>query len=173
MNGVNGSETEANKGAEDIQSYGIINDTINGVSGGRSARIRDNNLRLVSCATTTKNKKRKRMKDYEKYTKVRRVLMANKVSGTMSVKEGFNKLGYDAFKAQLLDKDVLEGRNINDLPLLELKRIITSRMFLKEKIKADGVFQKVKARLVAGVNFKIGKYTITVVALQLALLWYL
>ena len=28
MNGVNGSEPEANTGAEDIQNYGIINDTI-------------------------------------------------------------------------------------------------------------------------------------------------
>ena len=88
MNGVNGSEPEPNTGAEDIQNYGVINDTINGVSVRRSKRIRDNNLRLVSCARTTKNKKRKRMKDYEEYTKVRRVFMANKASDTMSVKEG-------------------------------------------------------------------------------------
>ena len=156
MNGVNGNEPEASMGAEDIQNYGIINDTIDGVSVRRSARIRDNNLRLVSCARTTKNKKRKRMKDYEEYTKVRKVFMAKKASGTMSVKEGINKLGYDAVKAvvlemtQLVDKDVLEGRNINDLSLSELKKIITCRMFLKEKINADGVFEKVKARLVAG-----------------------
>ena len=45
---------------------------------------------------------------------------------------------------QLVDKDVLEGRNINDLPLSELKRIITCRMFLKEKINVDGAFKTLK-----------------------------
>ena len=56
----------------------------------------------------------------------------------MSVKEGINKLGYDAVKAvvleitQLVDKDVLEGRNINDLSLSEIKKIITFRWGVRE-----------------------------------------
>ena len=45
---------------------------------------------------------------------------------------------------------MFQGRHISELSLSELKKIITCRMFLKEKTNADGVFEKVKARLVAG-----------------------
>jgi hypothetical protein len=74
----------------------------------------------------------------------------------MDCKEAIAKLGYVATKAivseisQLVDKDVFQGRHIDDLTLEELKKIITCRMFLKEKVNADGIFEKIKARLVAG-----------------------
>ena len=51
---------------------------------------------------------------------------------------------------QLVDKNVFQGRRVNELSLSELKKVITRRMFLKEKTNANGVFETVKARLVVG-----------------------
>ena len=51
---------------------------------------------------------------------------------------------------QLVDKKVFQGRHVNELSLSELKKVNTCRMFLKKTTNADGVFEKVKARLVAG-----------------------
>ena len=45
-------------------------------------------------------------------------------------------------------------------------------MFLKEKFTADGLFEKLKVRLVAGDHFQIGKYMMKKYMLQLALAAY-
>ena len=51
---------------------------------------------------------------------------------------------------QMVDKGVWHGIHIADLNSLERKAVIRSSMFLKDKFAASGVFDKMKARLVAG-----------------------
>jgi hypothetical protein len=74
----------------------------------------------------------------------------------MTVTEGIQKLGeiaVDSIKKelqQMCDKDVWEGVHTDSLSYTEKKRIITSSMFLKDKYTADGKFDKLKSRLVAG-----------------------
>ena len=50
---------------------------------------------------------------------------------------------------QMLDKDVFDAVDRDKLTKQQRKEIIRSFMFLKEKFKADGSFEKLKARLVA------------------------
>jgi hypothetical protein len=74
----------------------------------------------------------------------------------MTVNQGLKKLGKKDLKSivseviQMHNKGVFEGVFVQDLKYKDRKRIITSSMFLKEKFQADGKFDKVKARLVAG-----------------------
>jgi histone deacetylase 1/2 len=74
----------------------------------------------------------------------------------MTINQAIKKLGYEAVLSvvkeimQLNDKETFEGINTNDLTEEEFKRIITSSTFLKDKYTADGIFDKLKARLVAG-----------------------
>ena len=51
---------------------------------------------------------------------------------------------------QLVDKGVWEVVDKDHLSQKQLKSVITSSMFLKEKFNGDGTFDKLKARLVAG-----------------------
>ncbi len=51
---------------------------------------------------------------------------------------------------QMLDKDVWEKINKANLNKRQLRAMIRSSMFLKEKFNANGKFNKMKARLVAG-----------------------
>ena len=51
---------------------------------------------------------------------------------------------------QMLEKKVWRPVDVNNLSATERKGIIISSMFLKEKRKPDGTFDKLKARLVAG-----------------------
>ena len=51
---------------------------------------------------------------------------------------------------QMLDKGVWHAVNTSQLSQAQRKSIIRSSMFLKEKFTADGQFDKLKARLVAG-----------------------
>ena len=51
---------------------------------------------------------------------------------------------------QMLDKGVWHGVKLSHLTYAERKAIIRSSMFLKDKYFASGVFEKFKARLVAG-----------------------
>ena len=51
---------------------------------------------------------------------------------------------------QLLKKGTWHGVLIRDLSPDEIKRIIPSKLFVKEKFTASGVFDKVKSRLVGG-----------------------
>ena len=50
----------------------------------------------------------------------------------------------------LLDKGCFEGVHRSSLTKSQIKKIIRSSMFLKEKYKANGDFEKLKSRLVAG-----------------------
>ena len=74
----------------------------------------------------------------------------------MTVTDGIQKLGeiaVDSIKKelqQMCDKDVWEGVHLDSLSYDQKKRIITSSMFLKDKYTADGKFDKLKSRLVAG-----------------------
>ena len=71
----------------------------------------------------------------------------------MTVNQAIKKLGYTIAiysvvkeMIQLSDLDVLHGVRVEDLTQEQTNRVITSSMFLT----ADGVFEKLKARLVAG-----------------------
>ena len=129
---------------------GSINITDNGNEVRRSVRIK--HMKEVSAVYS----RRQRMKEHKHYKGVRNALLIKKVNGNMTVKEGISKLGYEATKSivsevmQLLDKNVFQGRHANELSLSELKKGVTCRIILKEKTNADGVLEKVKARLVAG-----------------------
>jgi hypothetical protein len=74
----------------------------------------------------------------------------------MTVKDGITKLGDIAVDSirkemqQMCEKDVWEGVLINSLSPLQRNNIITSSMFLKDKYTAEGKFDKLKSRLVAG-----------------------
>lgn len=76
----------------------------------------------------------------------------------MTVNQGIQKLGYDAILAivreimQIVDREVFEGVEYSKLTLEEMKKIITSFCFLKEKYNSEGVYEKLKARLVGGGN---------------------
>ena len=66
--------------------------------------------------------------------------------------ESANKAMYDEMK-QLIDMGTLLPTPINQMPVQHRGSIIPSFMFFKEKFRADGAFDKWKARLVAGGNF--------------------
>ena len=89
-------------------------------------------------------------------TITRHNFMKRTFSLNMTVNQAIKKLGYTAIYSvvkemiQLSDLDVLHGVRVEDLTQEQTNRIITSSMFLKEKFTADGVFEKLKARLVAG-----------------------
>ena len=74
----------------------------------------------------------------------------------LTVKQAIDKLGDESIKAiskemkQLIDLEAFHGVHFQDIPREQRKKIIPSSMFLKEKYKADGTFEKLKARLVAG-----------------------
>lgn len=74
----------------------------------------------------------------------------------MSVSEGIKTLGDIAVDSirkeiqQMCDKKVWEGVLCGSLTHNERKKIISSSMFLKDKYTADGKFDKLKSRLVAG-----------------------
>jgi hypothetical protein len=80
----------------------------------------------------------------------------NTYAFNMTVTEGIDKLGDIAEESvkkemkQMCEKEVWEGVLINSLSPLQKKSIITSSMFLKDKYTADGKFDKLKSRLVAG-----------------------
>ena len=73
----------------------------------------------------------------------------------LSVEAAIAKLGKNAIKSivkeiyQLERKGVFQAVNFKQLSLQERRKIVGTRMFLKEKYKADGSFEKLKARLVA------------------------
>ena len=83
--------------------------------------------------------------------KVKRVPVYN-----LTIRQAIDKLGDDAVDSivkeiqQLDDRRSFEGVKTEDLTFEERRRIISSSMFLKDKYTADGKFEKLKARLVAG-----------------------
>ena len=74
----------------------------------------------------------------------------------MSVKECLTKHKNATLKAvfkelkQMVDMNVFEPLSPLTLSKTQLKKTIRSFMFMKEKFKSDGTFDKIKARLVAG-----------------------
>jgi len=72
------------------------------------------------------------------------------------VKQAIDKLGDESTKSiskemkQLVDLEAFHGVHIQDIPYALRKKIIPSSMFLKEKYRADGTNERLKARLVAG-----------------------
>ena len=89
-------------------------------------------------------------------TKLRHDYMKRSFGLNMTVSQGIKKLGYEAIYSvvkemiQMCDMNVMTGVKFEDLTKDQINRIITSSMFLKEKFTADGLFEKLKARLVAG-----------------------
>ena len=87
----------------------------------------------------------------------KRLVFKSKLSKNMSVDRAIEKVGDDAIDAvvkemiMIIDeKQAFESINIDQLTEKERKQIIPSKLFLKEKFLADGTFEKLKARLVAG-----------------------
>lgn len=74
----------------------------------------------------------------------------------LTISQGIAELGDEAMTSivsemkQMIDSPIWEGVNTRNLTAEELKRIISSSMFLKKKYTADGIYEKCKARLVAG-----------------------
>ena len=88
--------------------------------------------------------------------RVKENFMKRKFSLNMTIRQGIKKLGYEAVLsvvreiAQLHDMETFTGVTIDQLTEKQLKSVITSSVFLKDKYSADGIFEKLKARLVAG-----------------------
>ena len=84
-------------------------------------------------------------------------VLVSKVSKNMTIDEAIEQFGDVAFdsvvKEMLMiveDKAVVEAVLLDTLDKEVIKRIIPSKMFLREKFNASGIFEKLKARLVAG-----------------------
>lgn len=74
-------------------------------------------------------------------TSLRKVLREKKKGGREAVM---------AELKQMIDKRVWAYMHAANLSITQLKKIIRCHLFVKEKLDAAGVFQKIKARLVAG-----------------------
>ena len=79
----------------------------------------------------------------------------------MTVNSALRKLGRKALESVVaeiqqvgIDKQVFKPVNVKKLTVPQLKKIIRSSIFCKEKFLADGAFEKLKARLVAGGNMQ-------------------
>jgi hypothetical protein len=87
------------------------------------------------------------------------MVQANRLSVRQALQEQNaekRKASSDAIEAeikQLMDIGAFRPIRVEDLSEQERKRIIPSHMFLKEKLLANGDFDRMKARLVAGGNF--------------------
>jgi hypothetical protein len=91
-----------------------------------------------------------------KFNSDRRSFLKKQFGLNMTIKQGIKILGYEAVKSvvkemmQMVDRKTFQPINIDELSEQQLKMIITSKTFLKDKYTAQGVFDKIKARLVAG-----------------------
>lgn len=79
----------------------------------------------------------------------------------MTVNSALRKLGRKALESVVaeiqqvgIDKQVFKPVNVKKLAVPQLKKVIRSSIFCKEKFLADGAFEKLKARLVAGGNMQ-------------------
>ena len=89
--------------------------------------------------------------------KISKTIMEMKITENMTVEEGIQLLGDKAIESVvnemlmlILDKKAFYGIDKTKLSEVEIKRIISSKMFLKMKYNSEGEFDKLKARLVAG-----------------------
>lgn len=91
-----------------------------------------------------------------KFNSARNAFLRRTFGLHLSVRQAINKLGVEAIRSvvkemiQLVGQGTFEGVNVDELSEEQLRLIITSSTFLKEKFHADGLFDKLKARLVAG-----------------------
>jgi len=91
-----------------------------------------------------------------RYMKIHREFTRREFGLNMTVRQGIQKLGYDAILAvvqeimSLCNMETFEGKKVTDMTEEQLKRIITSKTFLKEKFTPEGIYERLKARLVAG-----------------------
>ena len=83
-------------------------------------------------------------------TKLKHNYMKRSFGLNMTVSQGYEAI-YSVVKEmiQMCDMKVITGVKLKDLTKDQISRIITSSMFLKEKFTSDGLFEKLKARLVA------------------------
>ena len=85
----------------------------------------------------------------------------------MRIKQAIDELGYEAVKSivkeimQLNDRDTFTGVYISKLTQEEKVSIISSSMFLKIKQTPQGLFDKLKARLLAGGHLQDREATTT------------
>ena len=88
--------------------------------------------------------------------RTRREFLRREFGLNMTVRQGIEKLGYDAILAvvqeimSLNNLQTFEGIKVKDMSEDQLKRVITSKTFLKEKYTPEGLYERLKARLVAG-----------------------
>ena len=91
-----------------------------------------------------------------KFNKDRNAFLKRKFAMNMTVQQGIDKLGHEALVSvakellQIHDKGVIDPQDFNKMTPEQVKLIITSKTFLKDKYTAQGLFDKLKARLVAG-----------------------
>jgi hypothetical protein len=91
-----------------------------------------------------------------KFNSDRRLFLKRQFGLNMTIKQGIKLLGYEAIKSvvkemiQIVDRGTFNPINTDELSEDQLKMVITSKIFLKDKYTAQGVFDKIKARLVAG-----------------------
>jgi len=92
----------------------------------------------------------------KEYMRIYREFTRREFGLNMTVRQGIQKLGYDAILAvvqeimSLCNMETFEGKKVADMSEEQLKRIITSKTFLKEKFTPEGIYERLKARLVAG-----------------------
>ena len=74
----------------------------------------------------------------------------------LTISQALDELGEEAMTSivsemkQMIDSPIWEGVDTRSLSPEQLRRIISSSMFLKKKYTAEGIYEKCKARLVAG-----------------------
>ena len=90
------------------------------------------------------------------YTKTKREFMKREFGLHMTVRQGIDKLGYDAILSvvqelmSLNNMNTFWGMDVRKMSEDQLRRVITSKTFLKEKFTPEGIYERLKARLVAG-----------------------
>jgi hypothetical protein len=90
-----------------------------------------------------------------KYLKDRGELLRREYGLNMTIKDGIDKLGYEAILSvvqeimSLYNMKTFEGKDVSQFTEEQLKRVITSKTFLKEKYSPENIFIKLKSRLVA------------------------
>jgi hypothetical protein len=90
-----------------------------------------------------------------KYLRDRGELLRREYGLNMTIKDGIDKLGYDAILSvvqeimSLYNMKTFEGKDVTQFTEEQLKRVITSKTFLKEKYSPENIFIKLKSRLVA------------------------
>ena len=135
----------------------IINDNIpNGSSYNlRPTRAMPGRWRGIAVSLRNRTKAYKVIK-YDQLRIKQQNHIARSYTFNMTINQGIKKLGFEAVRSvvaeimQIHDKGTIEGKCIEHMNEDEIKRIINSKTFLKDKYTPEGIFDKLKARLVVG-----------------------